>query len=242
LTKLLNNTLRYPDIGALPDGIVIADFVPAFIPSKYRPKICELGDLNQNSLLAILLNYQKWRRYSGFKHPKSTEFLASMIEDLGPYPYVISHTLKYSWDSPHLRHKIDEITKNTAKKVAEKLWKKDRLCFPYYGGYHFMISERGQMSLAVISEPRNETLVRLSSPLPDKQDIGDKKIYTRLQEVQELEDRVFGAFSRDTHGLDRDLFWRTLMEELKIPFNSKLGSSAYQQFLQYLASSEGKET
>jgi len=123
LNKLLNNIRNLRTPGILPDGTVVADFVAAYLPEEYRPRISVIGNINEETLLSMFERYEEWKnRKSRWKHRNKmfkNDDMASLMGDFGTYPFCIDNWKQYSWKSKPLRGILTNINSNTAKIFAD---------------------------------------------------------------------------------------------------------------------------
>jgi hypothetical protein len=117
LFKLLKNHVDKPMIGILHDGTVVSNFIAAYLPKSNRPRILELGNLNETPLSKILKDYDKARRTLDIKGGRA---ISSMIDDMKSYPFIVVNPGLSYWH-PDLKKRVDEVMENTAAEIARCL-------------------------------------------------------------------------------------------------------------------------
>lgn len=122
LDKLRKNIRNLKTPGILPDGTVVADFIAAYLPEEHRPKISVIGNVNDESLLEMFERYDEWvNRRSSWKRTNGgvkDHDLASMMDDMGDYPFAINNWRDYSWRSEPVKGKLAGINAGTAKMIG----------------------------------------------------------------------------------------------------------------------------
>jgi hypothetical protein len=118
LSKLANDHAFKPMIGIRYDGSVVSNFIAAYLPKSNRLSVCELGNLNEESLYTILKNYDNSRDAYNL-HMDS--IFGSMISDIKSYPFVIEYPYRSYWKNTILGERREEIMENTANEIVKGL-------------------------------------------------------------------------------------------------------------------------
>jgi hypothetical protein len=220
LTKLLRNVTKNTGYGILPDGTVIADFIPAYFAEGTRPAISVVGNVRDESLVSMFTRRKDWEKKSG---KKRSENLASMIKDMESHPFCISDWREYSFDSPPLKKFFDKVGTGTAKVLGDKI-----LSVPLARTGE-IVSENG------IIHYRHEELPKIEDDLRwnfwqalYKNEFTEKDKETVLQ-LQRLWDRGDVGYGES--------FWKTLIEMRGQRFN---GGNAFREFVKTVADTEEK--
>jgi hypothetical protein len=115
LTKLLYNHMNKPMVGIRYDRTVVSNFIPAYMPKSHRLSLCELGDLNKETLFKILKRYDTERYRVRTCEERA---LRSLIDDMGSYPFVIENPNQFNWNNSALKGKKKEIINNTVNAIV----------------------------------------------------------------------------------------------------------------------------
>jgi len=130
--KLLDDHVNNPMIGILHDGTVVSNFIAAYLPKSNRPRVCELGDIKEESLTEILERYQlQRRRYFRYGGWYNAEPLLCSIDDMKSYPFVIENPNDFNWEEENLKDKKEEIIENTLNLIVESIENFHRPLLPH---------------------------------------------------------------------------------------------------------------
>jgi len=220
LTKLFDHLTNNRGYGILPDGTVVADFVPAYLAEDARPAISVVGNAKGESLVSMFARRKKWEDKAG---KKRNEHLASMIKDMGSHPFCISNWREYSSDSPPLKEFFDRAESGTAKVLGDKIFKSS---LTRTGE---VISENGVVHYGHEELQGREDELNWGfwkNLYNDEFTEGDRENVLQLQRLWNGGDFGYG-----------ESFWRTLIEMRGERFD---GGDAFREFLKIFADTEDK--
>lgn len=220
LTKLFNRLTNNRGYGILPDGTVVADFVPAYFTEDTRPAISVVGNVKDESLISMFARRKVWEKKA---EKKSSEHLASMIDDMGSHPFCISNWREYSFDSPPLKEFFDEAESGTAKVLGDKIFKVSLT------RTREVVSENGLVHYGYEELPGKEDDLNWGfwkTLYKDEFTENDKGNVLQLQRLWNVGDFGYG-----------ESFWRTLIEMRGQRID---GGDAFREFVKIFADTEEK--